>query len=55
MTRVTDQEMIAIEKTFCYTHRSQRKRHVMPPVGLGGDTWGSISTSQKADGMGWEE
>lgn len=44
MTRPTDQEMTAVEKIVCYTHRSQEKGAHMPP----GATWGSTSVSQEA-------
>ena len=47
MARSTDQEMIAIEKTVCYVHRSQEEG---APHTIDGDTQACTGIGQEAEG-----
>ena len=47
--KATDQKMTAVEKIFCYIHRSQEEGSSLI---LGRATWGSTSISQEAGGEG---
>ena len=52
MAGPVDQEMNAIERIVCYTHRSLHEEGACHPTRVG--VPGSTSVSQEADGVGGE-